>query len=98
HPPPAAPAGRREGPARPPLQRTIGDHPLVDPPGRFGDSLASWQNPGFLAPLGHVVPPGEPSGVVEGIAVARAVPDAPALPVVARKPAKGGGAVARMSA
>src|SRR5689334_8146756 len=84
--PPPVVARRREWADLAPVQRVIGEHPLIDPPGRFAGELASWQSPGLLAPLGHVVTPEEPSGVVE------AVPVAPAPPVVPRdRPERGGG-------
>ena len=95
--PPPIVAPRRAWADLPPLQRAVGDHPLVDPPGRFARDLASWQSPAFLAPLGHVVTPGGPSGRVDDIAVARSAEVAPPLPVV-RRPRPGRGAVARVSA
>src|SRR5688572_14108186 len=91
--PPPVVARRREWADLPPVQRVIGEHPLIDPPGRFAGELASWQNPGFLAPLGHVVTPSEPSGVVEAVAIS---PE-PALPVAARERPKKGPA-ARLTA
>jgi hypothetical protein len=51
----------------PPVQRLIGEHPLVSPPERFTAALTSWQTPSFLAPLGHNLGTDEPSGVVHGL-------------------------------
>ncbi|MBG6141707.1 hypothetical protein [Longispora fulva] len=51
----------------PPLQRTVGDHPLTNPTDRFSGGLTAWQDPTFLAPLRHAVGPAEPSGVVSAV-------------------------------
>src|SRR5439155_22892439 len=67
--PVAAPLRRDAWRSLPVIQRTIGDHPLVDPPGRFGASLGSWQDPSYLAPLGHAVGPDEPAGLIGELAV-----------------------------
>ena len=52
----------------PPLQRSISDTTAVAPPAAFRSSLTSHQNPSFLAPLGHLVDPDGPGGVVGGLA------------------------------
>jgi hypothetical protein len=52
----------------------------IDP--QFQDGLAAWRDPSFLAPLGHHVVPGAPSGSVAGLAVAapRTLPSPPRMP------------------
>ena len=81
-PAPAAvpvPGHRRRVPREPdwphlsPVQRTLAD-PLtpVAPLDRFTGSLATHQNPSFLATLGHHVDPDGPGGLVTGLAVPRA--------------------------
>src|SRR5690349_17599316 len=35
---------------------------------RFSDNLSTWQNPSFLAPLGHHINGDGPSGLITGIA------------------------------
>ncbi|WP_154697482.1 hypothetical protein [Lentzea guizhouensis] len=82
----ALPVVRADWRTLPPLQRVVGAHPLINPVGGFSSRLASWQNPSSLAPLGHVVSAGAPSGSVSGV-VSEAVGGAgvfPAAPVVAR--------------
>ena len=37
----------------------------------FSDSLSTWQNPSFLAPLGHHIDRNGPAGIVTGIATVR---------------------------
>ncbi|WP_344809070.1 hypothetical protein [Microlunatus ginsengisoli] len=66
-------SGRTSGPAAwsslPPVQRSLGDvAPAVAPPDAFRSSLTTQQNPSFLGPLGHLVDPDGPSGVVGGLA------------------------------
>lgn len=76
----------------PPIQRMVPDHPLVNPVRRFTSSLASWQNPSSLAPLGHSVDAAEPSGVVSDLATP--LPDLPAAATPQRaRPARSGGGV-----
>jgi hypothetical protein len=64
-----------------PIQRAIGDPPLVNPVQRFRDSLAAWQDPSFLAPLAHIVHADEPSGLIPELATATPAPEQPALPL-----------------
>lgn len=52
----------------PPLQRTVADSTAVAPPAAFRAALTTHQNPSFLAPLGHLVDPDGPAGVVGGLA------------------------------
>src|SRR5439155_1359772 len=90
--PVAAPVRRDAWRSLPVIQRTIGDHPLVDPPGRFGASLGSWQDPSYLAPLGHAVGPDEPAGLIGELAVPVGEPrvrdeSPPDLPVATPPPA-----------
>lgn len=56
-------------PALPPVQRSLAE-PLrpVAPLEAFTSSLSAFQNPSFLAPLGHVVGADEPGGTVNGLA------------------------------
>lgn len=63
-PAPYAP-GRAEWRQLPPLQRIVGDQWLVNPPDSLSSRLASWQDPTYLAPLGHAVVPHGPSGAIE---------------------------------
>ncbi len=69
------PVVRGEWRALPPIQRVVARHPLLNPVQRFTGSLASWRDPSYLAPLGHLVGPAEPAGVAD---VARPVPADPA--------------------
>jgi hypothetical protein len=71
----------------PPIQRAVGDHPLVNPVQRFADSLSSWRDPSYLAPLGHRVGPAEPAGLVADLVRPAAPMSVPDLPVVTRQPA-----------
>jgi hypothetical protein len=76
-PAPYAP-GRAEWRQLPPLQRVVGDQWLVNPPDSLSSRLASWQDPTYLAPLGHAVIPQGPSGAIEPApAPAPAVPTEP---------------------
>ncbi len=60
------PAGWREvGP----IQRAVATPSLISPATRMSATLSSWQNPTFLAPLGHVVSPDAPSGIVHDLPV-----------------------------
>ncbi len=52
----------------PALQRSVADTTAVAPPAAFRASLTTHQNPSFLAPLGHLVDPDGPAGVVGGLA------------------------------
>jgi len=47
----------------PPIQRSVETLRPVSPQ-NFGDSLSSWRNPSFLAPLGHLVSADAPAGVI----------------------------------
>src|SRR5437899_376465 len=49
----------------PPLRPTPSPTPPTNPVQRFSDTLVSWQNPSYLAPLGHTVSPTEPAGLVD---------------------------------
>lgn len=71
----AAPAAPATPPARtpawsglPPIQRSLGDPPLVNPPGRFTAGLAAWRTFAYLEPLGHAVGPDQPAGLIGDIA------------------------------
>ncbi|WP_327245280.1 hypothetical protein [Streptomyces sp. NBC_01320] len=65
-----ADAVRRErfDPSRlPPLQRTVRGPELVSDPGRFEGSLTTRQDTTLGTPLGHLVSPEAPAGLVHGI-------------------------------
>ncbi|HEY7175234.1 MAG TPA: hypothetical protein VH442_09980, partial [Micromonosporaceae bacterium] len=66
-----------------PIQRVIGDAPLVNPVQRFREDLGAWRDPSFLAPLAHIVHADEPSGSVAEIATPAPshTADAPPLPL-----------------
>ena len=68
--PVAAPtAARHDWAYLPPVQRSLDDHgPSVAPPDAFRAGLTTHRNPSLLAPLGHLVDPDGPSGVVGGLA------------------------------
>lgn len=59
-----------------PIQRVVGDPPLINPVQRFSGSLAAWRDPSFLAPLAHALHPEEPSGVITDLATPHADPSA----------------------
>lgn len=62
---PATPPVRRgDWRTLPPIQRIVPEHPLANPVQRFADSLTSWRDPSYLAPLAHQVGPDEPAGVI----------------------------------
>jgi len=65
-------------------------HSPVAPADAFAQTLATWQNPSFLQPLGHAVDPEGPAGHVDGLAVPaapRTVSGGADLPVATRVPA-----------
>src|SRR5690348_15678599 len=74
----------------PPIQRAVGDPTLVSPPDRLRPALASWRDPSFLAPLGHVVDPAGPAGHIHDVVAPAPVPPEPSgpadLPVAAPSP------------
>ncbi|MGW5230786.1 hypothetical protein ACWEQU_00450 [Streptomyces nodosus] len=51
----------------PPLQRTVRDAALVTDPAAFRGSLGTWQDATLFTPLGHLVSPEAPSGLVHGV-------------------------------
>jgi hypothetical protein len=72
---PSTPSSSRAWISLPPVQRSLADTaPSVAPPDAFRSSLTTQQNPGFLAPLGHLVDRDGPSGVVGGLASSVAEP------------------------
>jgi hypothetical protein len=58
----------------PPLQRVLDGAGPFPTPDAFGASLASWQDPRFIAPLGHFVLPDGPSGEADGLSSPADVP------------------------
>ncbi|SDU26799.1 hypothetical protein [Amycolatopsis keratiniphila] len=86
--PATLPVTRAEWRSLPPIQRVVAGHPLINPVQRFSSSLASWRSPAYLEPLGHLVGPAEPSGVIDGLARAPVPP--PDMPVVHRSARKRG--------
>lgn len=76
--PDAAGAGAPTGPGHPaegawrelpPVQRTVTHPALITDPDGFRGSLSSWQDTTLSTPLGHLVSPQAPSGLVHGLAV-----------------------------
>ncbi|GAA2438696.1 hypothetical protein GCM10010433_44410 [Streptomyces pulveraceus] len=61
----------------PPIQRTLGAQDLVIDPAGFQGSLSTRQDASLGTPLGHLVSPDAPTGLVHGI-TAPAGPDGPA--------------------
>lgn len=93
---PATPPVRRgDWRTLPPIQPIVLDHPLVNPVQRFADSLTSWQNPSYLAPLAHQVGPAEPSGVIADYARPAPV-DLPVAQPPRRRPSAVGGVWSRL--
>lgn len=79
----AAPAGGSGGEAwrdLPPIQRTTGDLGLVTDPGGFRASLGTWQDVSLSRPLGHLVSPEAPSGMLYDVASAAPEPQRAATP------------------
>ena len=68
-PPHSAPIQRAEWRDVPPLRPVVTAIPTVAPSDTFAQTLAAWQNPSFLQPLGHAVDPAGPAGHVDGLAV-----------------------------
>ena len=86
----------------PPVQRTTGDLDLLTDPGGFRASLDSWKDVSLSGPVGHLVDPGAPAGLLYGVAApvepptaatrgaARpSVPEPPSLPGPAVPPGAG---------
>jgi|GEM_PF-1422605 len=97
--PDTAPVQRAEWRDVPPLRPVVTAISPVAAPGSFARTLASWQNPSFLQPLGHAVDPAGPAGVVDGLAVSatqRTKSGDADLPVATRAPA--GSATAQRTA
>ncbi|MYZ36161.1 MULTISPECIES: hypothetical protein [unclassified Streptomyces] len=67
-PPGRAVAGWRE---LPPVQRTVTTPGLVTDPDGFRGSLGSWQDATLTTPLGHLVSPQAPSGLMHGLVASR---------------------------
>ena len=84
------PQGDRPGTAwrsLPALQRTIGTLQPVASNAAFEAGLASHHSPAFLAPLGHLVDPGGPSGEVGGLLRTATLPAVQRVAVDAGYPA-----------
>src|SRR6478752_5134388 len=80
------PQGDRPGTAwrsLPALQRTIGTLEPVASNAAFEAGLASHHSPAFLAPLGHLVDPGGPSGEAGGLLRTATLPAVQRVPVAA---------------
>src|SRR6478609_4190841 len=67
--PAGAPVQRAEWRDVPPLRPVVTPITPVAPTDPFASTLAAWQNPSFLQPLGHAVDPAGPAGHVDGLAV-----------------------------
>ncbi|MFF3395664.1 hypothetical protein ACFYW1_32650 [Streptomyces sp. NPDC002669] len=76
---PAGPRERADLAELPPIQRTLGTQDLVIDPSGFQGSLSTRQDPALGTPLGHLVSPDAPTGLVHGVT-------APAAPVTADRP------------
>ncbi|WP_406382758.1 hypothetical protein [Streptomyces sp. NBC_01618] len=77
---PAAVRRERVDPAElPPIQRTLGIQDLVIDPAGFQGSLSTRQDASLGTPLGHLVSPDAPTGLVHGIT-------APATPATVDRP------------
>src|SRR5690242_6390721 len=83
--PAETPTGRGAWRTVPPIQRNVGEHPLVNPSERFAATLTTWRTPSFLEPLDHALGAAEPAGTIEGLA-----PTTPAA-VPPMPPLRGGG-------
>ena len=86
-PPDRAPVQRAEWLDVPPLRPVVTAISPVAPSDAFARTLAAWQNPSFLQPLGHAVDPEGPAGHVDGLAVPaapRTVSGGADLPVATR--------------
>ncbi|MFD7900062.1 hypothetical protein [Streptomyces sp. NPDC059743] len=55
----------------PPVQRTVTTPGLVTDPDGFRGSLSSWQDATLTTPLGHLVSPQAPSGLMHGLVASR---------------------------
>ena len=89
-PPDRAPVQRAEWRDVPPLRPVVTAISPLAAPGSFARTLASWQNPSFLQPLGHAVDPAGPAGLINGLAVPaaqRTISGDAYLPVATRVPA-----------
>lgn len=76
-------APRPEWTALAPIQRTVDTLRPVAPQQEFADSLVSWRNPSFLAPLGHLVSSDAPAGVIHRLIEPAAPPsDHPTAPTL----------------
>ncbi|WP_405750938.1 hypothetical protein OHA19_19445 [Streptomyces sp. NBC_00012] len=64
---PAAPRERVDLAELPPIQRTVGAQDLVIDPSGFQGSLSTRQDTSLGTPLGHLVSPDAPTGLVHGI-------------------------------
>ncbi|MGW2089287.1 hypothetical protein [Streptomyces sp. NPDC001880] len=76
---PAPPRERVDLTELPPIQRTLGTQDLVIDPSGFQGSLSTRQDASLGTPLGHLVSPDAPTGLVHGIT-------APAAPVTVDRP------------
>ncbi|MFB7211386.1 hypothetical protein [Streptomyces sp. NPDC056255] len=77
--PVAAPRERVDPAELPAIQRTLGAQDLVIDPAGFQGSLSTRQDTSLGTPLGHLVSPDAPTGLVHGIT-------APAAPATAERP------------
>ncbi|MFE1957067.1 hypothetical protein [Streptomyces sp. NPDC059479] len=69
----ASPSGRAVAGWRelPPVQRTVTTPGLMTDPDGFRGSLSSWQDATLTTPLGHLVSPQAPSGLMHGLVASR---------------------------
>ncbi|MFF7140638.1 hypothetical protein ACFZB5_05285 [Streptomyces nodosus] len=76
----------------PPLQRTVRAPALVTDPAAFRGSLGAWQDASLFTPLGHLVSPEAPSGLVHGVV---APSGSAGVPTVSREVRPGGASAVR---
>ncbi|AJE43814.1 hypothetical protein [Streptomyces nodosus] len=76
----------------PPLQRTVRAPALVTDPAVFRGSLGTWQDASLFTPLGHLVSPEAPSGLVHGVV---APSGSGGVPTVSREVRPGGASAVR---
>ena len=78
--PAPAPIIRRDWAALPPIQRTVGEHPLTAPSDRFSDDLATHHDPSVSSDeMGHQVTAEAPAGIVLTLARTSTRSDGPAM-------------------
>lgn len=94
--PVAAPVIRYDWAELPPIQRTVGKHPLTAPSDRFSDDLATHRDPSLSSDaMGHEVSAEAPAGIVLSLARPTTRSDGPAMIQRPRLQRKADGAIAQ---